>query len=169
MSRNIEIKARCRDLSLIRAKVAELNARHEGLEVQTDTYFKVPKGRLKLRESSRHPARLIPYLRPDSQQPRASDYALLPVDDPDVLKELLARMFGLLTRVKKERDVYWYENVRIHLDRVHGLGTFLELEAVVQADKNIPEDTQKVEFLIQLFGLHTEDLIDVSYADLILA
>ena len=43
----------------------------------------------------------------------------------------LAAALGIRTVVRKQRTVYLHKNVRIHLDAVDGLGTFLEFEAVM--------------------------------------
>ena len=168
MGLNIEIKARYPDLDSAREKANEIRAKFDGSEQQTDTFFKVPKGRLKLRESSRFGSRLIPYLRPDTLEAKSSQYALLPADDPEALKNLLTGMFGTLLIVKKNRDVYFYENVRIHLDEVDGLGKFIEFEAVVAAEKNYDADRKKVDFLLSHFGITNDMLIAGAYADLLM-
>ena len=95
-----------------------------------DTYFRTRAGRLKLRESSLSGGELIPYLRPDAGGARRSDYRVIPVDDPPGVKALLTELLGVHRVVVKQREIFLAGNVRIHLDRVEGLGTFLELEAV---------------------------------------
>jgi hypothetical protein len=50
MTRNIEIKARVRDLVALRGRVVEVSASGPELLAQRDTCYIVPQGRLKLRE-----------------------------------------------------------------------------------------------------------------------
>jgi predicted adenylyl cyclase CyaB len=127
---NLEIKARCADLVAVRARAERLATSHLGVDAQVDTYFQVPRGRLKLRESSLSGGQLIPYLRRDERGPKRSDYQVIPVSDPSAVRGLLEAILGRHRVVRKRREIFLYENVRIHLDEVEGLGTFVELEAV---------------------------------------
>ncbi|MGH0029817.1 MAG: class IV adenylate cyclase [Myxococcota bacterium] len=165
---NIEIKARCADPSAARAVAERLATRHLGVDQQTDTYFTVPRGRLKLRESSLSGGQLIPYLRPDRPGPRRSDYQVLPVPDPAQLKRTLGEMLGVHKVVKKAREIFLVDNVRIHLDRVEGLGTFLELEAVFDgAASSEAEELRKVDALMVELGVGANDLIEGSYEGMV--
>jgi predicted adenylyl cyclase CyaB len=165
---NIEIKARLENLDQTRKLVKNLNHKYVGLDHQIDTYFNTSKGRLKLRESSLSGPYLIFYLREDLDGPKSSIYQKLPVDDAAGLKELLAKMQGIHTIIEKNREIFLYENVRIHLDSVDKLGAFLEFEAVIDEthhDKEI--ETKKVKYLMKILGIKKEDLIRKSYENLI--
>ena len=50
---NSEIKARCTDQEAVRHYLREHGADFKGTDHQIDTYFHVPKGRLKLRQGGR--------------------------------------------------------------------------------------------------------------------
>lgn len=65
---NVEIKARCCNPGRIRNILTGKNADFMGTDHQTDTYFKVSQGRLKLREGDIENA-LIFYNRPDEAGP----------------------------------------------------------------------------------------------------
>ncbi len=161
---NVEIKARCRDPQVVRAKAVSLATECLGVDDQVDTYFATRKGRLKVRESSLSGGQLVCYLRPDQKDPKRSDYQVIPIADPMGLKKLLEELLGCLCVVKKKREILLYENVRIHLDRVDGLGDFMELEAVF--DGNPSEEVKqqrKVQFLMSELGIHEVDLISTSY------
>jgi len=169
MSFNIELKARCQNPDHLRKKVLQLPHKSEGRRQQIDTFFVTPKGRLKLRESSPGGCTLIPYLRDDITGPKRSDYSLFPVDEPESSKRILTKMFGVLIVVKKIREVYLFENVRIHLDYVEKLGTFVEFEAVVHDQKQVPANQKKLEWLIHYFDLKQEQFVPKAYADLLLS
>ncbi|MEM8882709.1 MAG: class IV adenylate cyclase [Planctomycetota bacterium] len=160
MRANLEIKARGGDWERARAVATE----RVGIDEQVDTYFVTRMGRLKLRESSMSGGFLIPYLRPDIQGARRSDYQVIPIEDPDGLRELLSLQLGVHRVVKKRREILLYENVRIHLDVVEGLGEFVEFEAVFDGtaeQEAIQQD--KVKFLMKELGIADADLIAGSY------
>ena len=164
---NLEIKARCSDPDGIRRRAGAVATRYVGADRQIDTYFATRRGRLKLRESSLSGGQLIPYLRPDEPGPKDSDYAVVPVEKPGSLKALLTEILGLHRVVRKEREIWLCENVRIHLDEVEGLGSFVELEAVYDgAPESLPEEQRKVRELMERLEIREEDLVDTSYEGL---
>ncbi|MGD9899432.1 MAG: class IV adenylate cyclase [Calditrichaceae bacterium] len=167
MSLNIEIKARFNDPELFKTKIAELQTTYAGRDHQTDTFFHVPKGRLKLRESSLYGNILIPYIRNDQAGPKKSDYTLIKIDDSQKTKDLLTHILGIRVVVEKEREIFLFENVRIHLDHVKFLGTFIEFEAVVEDDSEIDKNHQKIQDLLSHFNIQKDDLIPKAYADLL--
>jgi len=165
---NIEIKARCPDLAAARAAAVGVASARVGLDRQVDTYFRTRAGRLKLRESSLSGGQLVPYLRPDREGPRRSDYQVLPVSDPAGLKRILCEVLGVHRVVVKEREIFLCGSVRIHLDRVEGLGDFLELEAVI--DGTPASETAgraEVARLMRVLGIRDADLVAVSYEGLL--
>ncbi|HMP60638.1 MAG TPA: CYTH domain-containing protein, partial [Gemmatales bacterium] len=90
---------------------------------------------------SDRPAELISYLRADQTGPRTSLFHRTLIPEPERLKPLLADALGLLGVVAKRRELWLFEpaaavavpHVRIHLDEVERLGTFLEFEAIMPA------------------------------------
>src|SRR5262245_36938128 len=129
---NVELKVRCPDLRAVRERARRMGGREEGAFLQTDTYFAAATGRLKLREVEGEGAYLITYARPDEAGTRVSDYEVVPVSEPDALRRALASSLGVRTVVRKRRELWLFQNTRIHLDAVDELGNFLELETVVQ-------------------------------------
>ena len=164
---NIEIKAHIENPDLIRDRIERLEHTSVGLDHQIDTYFNTSNGRFKLRESSLSGPYLIFYIREDLSGPKSSIYQKLPVEDADGLKDLLEKMQGIHTVVEKKRDIYLYENVRIHLDEVVHLGSFLEFEAVMDEKYNNREtEFKKVEYLMKTLGISDANLISESYENL---
>ncbi len=165
---NFEIKARCEDLAAARDRAARLATDYIGIDHQVDTYFLTRCGRLKLRESSLSGGQLVPYLRPDQPGPSRSDYRIVPVPDPVGTKALLTEILGLHRVVDKRREIFLVDNVRIHLDRVEGLGSFLELEAVFDGDAAAEaEQRRKLEHLMWELGVAPADLVARSYEGLL--
>lgn len=167
MSKNIEIKARYPDLGKAEDIARGLGAKFLGKDLQRDTFFNVPKGRLKLRESSLTGNILIPYLRSDQKEAKEARYVLLPVKDVSTTKALFSEILGERLIVEKTRRIYLLENIRIHLDEVTNLGNFLEFEAVIDAEHPEEKSQAALDELLEKFGVEVEDLIAGAYADLL--
>jgi homotetrameric cytidine deaminase len=167
--RNVEIKTRDADPSATLERALALGASDEGVLAQRDTYFGRARGRLKLREQEggrESGARLIAYVRPDDEGARTSSYRLAEVDDPAALADALDAALGTLVVVDKRRRLLLYENVRIHIDDVAGLGSFVELEGVADADSDLSREHELVARLREELALG--EPVAVSYADLLL-
>jgi homotetrameric cytidine deaminase len=167
--RNVELKATDPDPERSLAVVQELGATDEGVLVQRDTYFRVPEGRLKLREQTPGGAVLIQYRRDDRPEARESRYRLAVVEDPEVARTALADALGTLSVVDKERHLFLWEGVRIHLDTVQGLGSYIELEGVAPADSDLSGEHDRVAQLSEALGIDETRILSDSYSDLVLA
>lgn len=129
MPRNIEFKVRVDDLAPVRDRLLELAPVFAGLDRQRDTYFRVSTGRLKLREGTVETA-LIHYTRPDVAGVKGADVRLYAPEDAPALRDVLAAALGVDVVVEKDREIYFVGHVKVHLDAVPGLGTFVEVEAI---------------------------------------
>jgi predicted adenylyl cyclase CyaB len=165
---NVEIKAKCTDASFIRKYLMDHNADFKGLDEQTDTYFNVINGRLKLREGNIE-NNLIWYERTDEAGPKNSHFSLVKVEDAKGLKEVLKKANGIKVVVKKRREIYYIKNVKFHIDEVPGLGSFVEIEAGnILADLSQQQLKEQCDFYLNEFRVKPENLIDVSYSDMLL-
>ncbi|HYN58292.1 MAG TPA: class IV adenylate cyclase [Rubrivivax sp.] len=133
---------------------------------QDDSFFQVPQGRLKLRQFGDGSAELIHYHRPDLETAKASDYVRVPVGDPAALREALARGCGVIGRVRKRRWLLLVGATRIHLDRVEGLGDFIELEVVLRQDQPDEEGQAIAERLMRQLDLADAPRLAGAYLDL---
>jgi predicted adenylyl cyclase CyaB len=165
--RNLELKAVDLDPRWTRAAVAALGARQVGVLRQRDTYFHAVTGRLKLREEPPRPAELIAYARPDRREARVSRYHLVAVADHVALAEALADVLGVRVVVDKERELWRWREVRIHLDAVAGLGHFVELEAVLGPGDDPGARAAAVAELRQALRLDDDRLVPEGYAELL--
>ena len=165
---NVELKARDPDPLRTLERALALGAEDRGELVQRDTYFGGVRGRLKLREQEPGGAELIAYERPDDPEPEVSSYTLAPVGDPAALREALHRALGTVVVVAKRRRLLLWDGVRIHLDDVEGLGTFLEFEAVAAPGSDLTSDRAKVERLREELAVEDDALVAGGYADLLL-
>jgi len=165
--RNIELKARCPDLAQAEAACRRLGAAEAWTRRQTDTYFRVPDGRLKLRQESPGEAVLVSYHRPDVAAARASEYDVTPVASVEETLAALEARHGVACRVEKTRTLYLLGHVRIHLDRVDGLGTFIEFEAVMGPPHREADAQALLARLVLEFGIGEDDVLSGSYSDMI--
>lgn len=168
MAANIEIKARVEHLGEPRRIAQELTAARPETLIQCDTFYRCPRGRLKLREfGGGARAELIWYERPDAAGPRRSRYVRLPVPWPRLADWLLGRLLGRRGAVAKTRLLFLHGRTRIHLDEVFDLGSFVEFEVVLGAGDDPAGGVAEVRALMARFGITDADLVDCAYADLL--
>ena len=166
MARNIEIKARIESVESLERVVAPLATHGPTLIDQDDTFFRCETGRLKLRAFSAEAGELIYYRRPDDAGPKTSFYLRSPTSAPDVLRESLALAYGEAGRVRKQRRLYLIGRTRVHLDRIEGLGTFLELEVVLGDAEPAERGIDEANALMQALAIAPDQLIAAAYVDL---
>ena len=165
---NIEIKARCDQPFFIREYLKTNHAEFKGTDHQTDTYFNLVNGRLKLREGNIE-NNLIYYERNDGTGARESNFRLIHVPDAKGLKEVLKRSLGIKIVVEKKREIYFIGNVKFHIDEVIGLGSFAEIEASdLYANISKEELQRQCDFYMKELCISNEDLILLSYSDMLL-
>ncbi len=168
MGMNLELKAKLSDFSATKYKVEAIKSIHfEADDFQKDTFYNVPNGRLKLRESSFYGSILIPYFREDGNDAKPSDYSLIEITDTKSLHRIFSKMFGVKIVVEKTRLIYLYENVRIHFDRVKDLGDFIEFEAVLSPGYDQIDGQTKIDWLKNYLNIRVSDLISIAYADML--
>jgi homotetrameric cytidine deaminase len=167
--RNVELKALDPDPARTLERALALGAEDRGEISQRDTYFRVREGRLKLREEEPGEAHLIAYARPDAAAVRVSSYRVVPVPDPAGMAAALGDTSGVDVVVEKRRRLLLWETVRIHLDEVAGLGTFLELEAVAEPDSDLTRERRQVAQLREALEIRDQSLREGSYADAVRA
>ena len=93
---------------------------------------------------------------------------MIAIEDGPGLARMLSAMLGVWRVVRKRREIALYQNVRIHLDRVEGLGTFIELEAVWDGGaEGLAEQERKLAWLRERLGVRDQDLIAGSYETLL--
>jgi predicted adenylyl cyclase CyaB len=165
---NIEIKAWCSNQDYIREILKSNNAKFTGVDHQIDTYFRVNKSRLKLREGNVENY-LIYYEREDKEGPKQSNIILFKQEPNSTLKEILTKSLGILVVVDKKREIYWIDHVKFHLDQVQNLGTFVEIEAIdYQGNIGQQKLLEQCQYYLDLFKIQKQVLISQSYSDLLL-
>lgn len=167
MPKNLEVKIPIARIDEWKDRLSLIGAEFVRQVQQTDTYFIVDHGRLKLREVGASESELIYYFRDESLTERWSEYEVVPIQEPSRMKVLLSRSLGVKAVVEKHRQIFLYRNARIHLDRVTGLGEFLEFE-VMELDG--PQGAhQLLDFLLEELALRDAERVRASYSDMIVS
>lgn len=111
---------------------------------------------------------MVYYEREDAKGPKQSNVILFPSDPKSSLKEILEKSLGVLTVVDKEREIYFIDNIKFHLDKVKGLGTFIEIEARdTDGSVGVEKLRKQCNLYLDLFEIQQGDLLVESYSDLL--
>lgn len=165
--RNIEIKARVESLELLATRAAAIATGGPVEIVQDDTFFPCSAGRLKLRDFLDGTGELIFYRRANERGPKESFYLRSPTTSPGSLRESLILAYGQLGRIRKHRTVFLVGRTRLHLDRVANLGTFVELEVVLQDNESSEAAAREAEELMKTLDIRPQQLVESAYLDLL--
>jgi predicted adenylyl cyclase CyaB len=165
----MELKVRVTNHHSLKTNLSALGAKQVGTFQQTDYYFNVPEGRLKLRQiKGTSIAELIYYERENIVGPKSDDAFILKVPEPEELKMTLEKILSPVTVIEKVREIYQYKGTQIHLDTVNKVGKFVEFERQTSdSPKRIEKDRLILEKLIKKLKIDPSHLESLSYSDLI--
>lgn len=169
MAENIEFKAKIDDYRSVYQSVCQLTKTTPTILMQEDIFYRIRFGRLKLRSICNKKYELIFYRRPDKTGPKCSKYIRIRLNNKSFVDSILAKIFGRLVVIKKQRDLFLRNNVRFHLDSVDGLGSFLEIEYILSPSESYEIALDFVNQLIYKLQIPKKALIDCSYAELMLS
>jgi adenylate cyclase class IV len=169
MARNVEVKARIDSVEALLPRARALAGGDAERIEQDDTFFACAQGRLKLRDFGDGRGELIHYERADDSGPKLSDYVRAPTSDAAALREALSRAQAVIGRVRKTRLLLLVGQTRIHLDRVEGLGDFIELEIVLRAEQSAQDGVAIAEALMAQLDVPPAQRLAGAYLDLLQA
>jgi predicted adenylyl cyclase CyaB len=167
MALNVEIKARIDEPDLMEARIEAVAGAPVAVMRQEDVFFFIQRGRIKLRILAPDHGELIFYDRLDELGPTPSHYHVAPTAEPEALRVTLAEALGIRGVVRKTRKLFQLGQTRIHLDQVDGLGSFLELEVVLEPGESVADGTRIAQALLEQFGLDEGSLVKGAYIDLL--
>lgn len=171
MIKNVEIKAKIKTHDFVTEQLKKVKAKYVGMDNQTDIYFKSENGRLKLRTGNIE-NNLIYYQRPDKSDIKTSKIELLPLDKnkAEIIKKILQNVLGVSVTVRKLRQIWFLNHIKIHIDKVEGLGKFVEIEVIDESgNRDETEMRAECEALMRQFQIEKADLESHSYSDLLLS
>ena len=165
----VEIKATSTTHPTQRTWLQQNNADYKGTDHQIDHYFNVPEGRFKLRQGKIEQS-LIFYRRGDQAGPKDSQVELTVLPDEAAaisLARTLDAALGTWVKVDKQREIYFIDNVKFHLDEVAGLGAFVEIEAIGDSEAEREGLLRQCETYMGYLEVRGDQLVDRSYSDLL--
>jgi len=90
-------------------------------------------------------------------------------NESENLKAILEAVHPVLCIVDKQREIYFIDNVKFHLDTVRDLGTFVEIEAIDETNElDYDIILKQCNHYMSTLKVDDKDLISVSYSDLIM-
>jgi adenylate cyclase class 2 len=170
----IEIKARA-DLDALRKKLKQEGAALERTVEQTDVYYNAPDrdfGRtdeaLRLRNEGGQIFLTYKGKKLDAKSKTRKEVEV-EVADFDKMEDILLSLgFKRTLRVHKIREIYRLDGAVVCLDRVDGLGNFVELETLAVDESEIEKRRDWLIGMMRGLGVKG-DLIRESYLEMLLA
>jgi len=169
----VEIKAPNDDIKkyeeLLKKK---FNGKMEKIKTQEDIYFSHPVRDFKktdeaLRIRIEKNKAILTYKGPKIDKvSKTREEIEVEFKDPEKMSRLLEHLgFRKIAEIRKLRRIYRVGEMKIVLDEVSELGTFLEVEIVVEEDK-YKETLEKIFEFIEKIGIKKDKLIRKSYLEL---
>ncbi len=175
MVMEVEAKAHCKDLGEIERRIVGLGAEFQEELEQIDTYYNHPARdfaqtdeALRIRRVDEKAYLTYKGSKIDNITKTREEMEVL-VENGDSVKEILDKLgFSEVGTVKKVRKKYTFNDFIICLDKVDGLGSFVEMEA--QCDSEDSEEVSRLrdEILRTLKELGLEKIERKSYLELLL-
>lgn len=165
--KNLELKVKYCDRKKVFNALKKLNAEYEGILYQRDVYFDITPGRLKLRSINNAIHQLIYYKRNNRATAKYSNYYISEISHPKNVEEILSDIYSVRTIVSKSRRLFFWQNVRIHIDNVYSLGKFMEFEIICNTILQENESLNKMKYLKEIFNIKNSDVLSSSYSDMI--
>jgi len=134
-------------------------------EYHEDTYYQHPCRdfsktdealRIRIRRFNGHFEAFLTYKGPKIDEvSKTREEIEVPLSDPDAHARILERLgFKEVLVVSKVREKYYVEKgVVITLDTVEGLGTFVEIEAMVESEELVPQTVEKLRAILEELGV----------------
>jgi len=164
MPTNLELKIKVTSHQSLKKILLQIGAESRGILNQKDVYYSVFNGLLKLRIENGNES-LIFYNRNEDDKNRWSDFEFIKFANIGGEK-FFNKLFDVEVIVKKKRELFYYDDTRIHLDKVKLLGNFLELETlVINGKTDAKKRFSKIKNLLKLDELKQ---IRKSYRDLLI-
>lgn len=171
----VEIKAHLDDPDLIETRLIQLGAIFQKTIHQSDIYFQHPirnfaqtDEAIRIRISDNRAYLTYKGPKIDSAS-KTREELELEIQEPDKLLAILEKIgFYSVARVIKSRKFYILEDIKISLDKIESLKSFIELELEVTNEAIIPNARNRLVSLINQLEISSEKLERRSYLELLL-
>ncbi len=173
----VEVKLPVKDPAALENKIKQMRMKSAGEKKQLDIYYNAPdrdfaKTDEVLRIRIENDKNYLTYKGAKLDGKTKSRREIEIEIEAKAVKKLrsLLSLLGYreIAAVNKIRRVYKFRGLKISLDRVEQLGSFIEVE-VPAVEKNFETKRKQVFDLLQTLGLSLKDSIQQSYLELLLA
>lgn len=167
MRHNIDFKAAVDDRDDFVRRVQQISDSGRVDMMQDDTYFDCGHGTLTLRTRDGQEGRLIFSDSPEDGGPALSVFTSTSTSEAEALRTTLALAYGVAARVQIDRLLYIADNARIHLDRVVGLGDFVEIEVALTEEVDESAARDRAISLMAALGVPSDGFVTGTYLDVV--
>lgn len=159
------------DINKVREELVKLGAVLLEKKEEVDVYYQHPCRDFAETDEALRVRRTGPDVEVSYKGPRMRSSAKTRLEltasaEGDVESILEALGFRKIAAVRKSREYYAYGSLTVSLDRVEGLGEFVEIEAVASSEASIKEAEAEIAALAERLGL--KDKVDETYLELVL-
>ncbi len=168
----LEVEQKYRaDINKVREELVKLGAVLLEKKEEVDVYYQHPCRDFAETDEALRVRRTGPDVEVSYKGPRMRSSAKTRLEltasaEGDVESILEALGFRKIAAVRKSREYYAYGSLTVSLDRVEGLGEFVEIEAVASSEASIKEAEAEIAALAERLGL--KDKVDETYLELVL-
>ncbi len=184
----VEVKIPIQDVEEVERKIREVGGVKTNSETQIDTYFNHPcrnfestDEALRIRKRERISVSNSSSAVPDTKVevtfkgPKIDDTTKTRVEvsaavnDAVSMSSILSYLgFREVATIVKERIFFTLGDMVVSIDSVKKVGTFLEVEQIVESEDMVPETKDMIFTFLDSIGLEREDSIRESYLELYL-
>ena len=171
----VEVKIKVENLAKVEEDLKKLGADEVEYGVQEDLYFNAPHKNfvatdeaLRIRRSNGKCFLTYKGCRLNSQA-KTREELEVKVEDFNVIRLILEKLdFKPVYLVKKIRKSFKLENLKINLDNVENLGSFVEIEGFAKDEDERKKVVENVRRVLLKLNLHDKKLEDKTYLELLL-
>jgi len=167
----IEVKAPITNLQTIKNRIKEIGGKILFKGQQIDIYFQHPCKNFEETDEALRIRKIgeEAYLTYKGSRIKSNLKARLeietPIPDFNSMKKILLKLgFKPVMEIRKNRETWLIDNMRINLDEVEKLGKFIEIEVI---SKEIEEGEKKILGLLKKLGIKKNEIIKKTYFEMI--
>lgn len=109
----------------------------------------------------------INYYRENVEKEKISTYTFYKIESVDDFMNVFGESVDIELVVEKKRELYLYDNARIHIDDVKNLGKFIEIEIVINNDEEEKKSQELLEKLMEMLNLNQLEKIAIGYREML--
>jgi len=171
----VEAKMRINDIEGIEKRLTEEGAEYKGTIKQADDYFDFPDMQIfnsdsafRVRAADGKYRVTYKGVKKDTETTSREEIEIA-IESAEKMVKILENIgFIRLCTIKKERKVYHLADLKISIDAVEGLGSFMEIEGMANSEAEYKEKKGEIFKLLDKFGIPLEDISQKSYMEMAL-